>query len=284
MTEVACLDHVGIVGRDLAAMLAAYRRLGFLPTQPQPLMGRDASGVAVSLGQSSAHLVFERGYVELSAVETDSPSHHLASYLGRHAGLHILAFGVDDLSAAHERCIAAGLRPRPVARASRHIGYGKRHGEAEFEWFMLEPIVAPEGLLCFVRQVTPQLVFQPEVQRHTNGGLALSGLYLVSAAAAEAASRIAAATAGALLRSATGARVELRDGWVECLDRADFQRRFPGAEPPPAPSLAGFCVRVREPHALRDSLCRSGLLVRPTGTGCWINGADAAGSLVEFAG
>ena len=38
------IDHLGIVGADMAANQAAYERLGFLVTEPRPLMGKDAEG------------------------------------------------------------------------------------------------------------------------------------------------------------------------------------------------------------------------------------------------
>jgi catechol 2,3-dioxygenase-like lactoylglutathione lyase family enzyme len=79
---------------------------------------------------SSAHLVFESGYVELPQLSMPSPGHHLATWVSRHFGLHILAFGVEDIDAAHERCVAAGLPVRSPAHASRAVEYGARHGEA----------------------------------------------------------------------------------------------------------------------------------------------------------
>ena len=97
------------------------------------------------IGQSSAHVVFESGYVELTQIDSASRDHHLAPWVGRHFGLHILALGVDDITAAHERCRSAGVPVRDPARASRAVEYGSRHGEARFEWFMLEPAASPEG-------------------------------------------------------------------------------------------------------------------------------------------
>jgi hypothetical protein len=285
MAEAACLDHVGLVGRDIAAMIAAYRRLGFAPTPPQPLMGRDpATGADVSLQQTSAHLVLDAGYVELSAVHTDSPRHHLAPWLARGNGLHILAFGVEDIRAAHERCAASGLAPRALSQASRRIAYGEHHGEARFEWFMLEPDRSPEGLICFVRQVTPELVFQPAVQRHPNGALALEGTYIGCADPAGLARRLAAMTGGSWHALPGGARVEIARGWLECLDAGALARRFPGAAAVADPSMAGLSVRTRDLAATARCLAAAGLQAHAGEARLWLDARDCAGCLIEFTG
>jgi len=282
MTDVACLDHVGVVGRELQPLLAAYRRLGFAPTEPKTLFGRDrATGAPVSLGQSSAHLVFGSGYVELSAVHSTSPDHHLASYLDRHAGLHILAFGVNDIAAAQARCLAAGLPATPVAAASRPIEYGERHGEARFEWFMVEAAAAPEGLLCGVRHVTPELVFQPEVQRHPNRVEALAGLYVVTAEAPAALQRLAAVTGAS---AGDGDTLALVGGWIRVLSPAAFAARFPGAGIPAAPCLAGFALRTADLGKARACCAVAGVAVREQQGGFWVPAREAGGCVVEFGG
>jgi hypothetical protein len=189
------LDHVGFVGSALPRLEAAMRRLGFSTTAPRELMRVDAAtGAPVSLQQWSCHAVFGRGYLELSAVVTDDPGHHLAAYRARGDGLHILALGSDDPDADWRRCGAAGLPCTAPADASRRIEYGTRHGEARFRWFMLQPQASPEGLLCFARNLTPALVFQPEVSRHPNGVEALCEVVVQVESPAAAAARFAGVT------------------------------------------------------------------------------------------
>ena len=82
------LDHVGFVVSDLGRLVAAMRRLGFSITEPRELMRVDpATGERVSLHQQSCHAVFGTGYVELSAVPSDDPAHHLAAWRARGDGL-----------------------------------------------------------------------------------------------------------------------------------------------------------------------------------------------------
>ena len=112
------IDHVALVGRDVHAMRVAFERLGFTPTPPKLLMRWDAkTGERESLKQETSHAVLEHGYIELAAVLSDEPEHHLARYLRRYQGLHVLAFTSRDIDADHARCAAAGdIRSSSPAR------------------------------------------------------------------------------------------------------------------------------------------------------------------------
>lgn len=180
------LDHVGFAGHSLELMSAEWRRLGFRTTQPDELRRLDADGAVQALGQRSCHIVFERGYIELTEVATPAPEHHLAPWLERGAGLHILAFGVADLQRWRESLAgssaafypSAGERLSPSMTATRHIDYGTHHGDARFRWCMRDARDTPWALECIVQHLTPELVHQQAVQDHPNGALALTAVGL----------------------------------------------------------------------------------------------------------
>jgi len=165
------IDHVGIATFDLDALRALWCAAGFTVTTPKSLRALDASGASQSLRQRSCHAVFGHTYLELTEVERDALDHHLAPWLHTGAGLHILAFGDARLEHRHAAVALAGLMPSAIAHATRFVDYGTRHGDAQFDWFMLPPVATPEGLVCMVRNTTRELVFQPEVQHHGNGML-----------------------------------------------------------------------------------------------------------------
>jgi hypothetical protein len=177
------LDHVGYVGRALDPLLRAFVALGFAPTAPAVLAPHT---------QTSAHVVFAEGYLEFSAVAAPKDAPHLAAYLRDGDSLAILAFGVDDIASAHAGCLSRGVPVTRPARAAREIAYGERDGTARFEWFMVEPRVAREGLVCFVQHQTPELVHQPAVQRHANGATALREVAITCADPGEAVERYVA--------------------------------------------------------------------------------------------
>ena len=171
------IDHAGYGVRDLPATVDLFKRLGFAPTKEKKLMTRDPnSGDFRPLGQLSAHLVFEEGYLELSA--PTSRDNHLVPLIERYPGIHILALATENAEEQHRYCRKRYQDSTPVRQASRHIEYGKNHGIARFKWFPLPADVFSEGIVCSVEHLTRGLVFQHEVLCHPNKVCALSGISL----------------------------------------------------------------------------------------------------------
>ncbi len=287
---VPTLDHVGFVGTDLARLEASMRSLGFTTTAPRDLMRLDAAtGALVPLQQQSCHAVFAAGYLELSAVLTDDPAHHLAAYRARGDGLHILALGSPDPDADWQRCRSAGLDCSTPAAASRRIDYGTRHGEARFRWFMLQPQASPEGLLCLVRNETPDLVFQPEVTRHDNGALALCEVIVGASAPAEVAARYAIVTGvepQPMAGAATGGlrHVLAGGGALSLLPPAAMQARF-GADAVaglPAGRFAALQLRVARLDDTADFLVRRGVPFARRGPELVVPAAASCGAILAF--
>ena len=179
------LDHVGLVGGDLAAMRAALQRLGFFLTPAAELQTQQpTTGVVVNLGQCSSHAVLQRGYLELTAVTSTGPQHHLAAYRHLGPGLQIVALQSADIVASHAACVVSKLPAGPIQDARREIDYGQRFGTARFQWFMLQPDAAPFGLMCWVNNLNPELVYQDAVMRHPNGAVSLEAVEICSQSAA----------------------------------------------------------------------------------------------------
>jgi len=284
------LDHVGFVGPDLARLVTAMRRLGFATTEPTMLMRTDpATGAAVSLQQQSCHVVFGEGYVELSAVMTADPAHHLGAYRARGEGLHILALGSPDPDADWQRCTAAELPCSPPADAARRIDYGTRQGEAHFRWFMLQPQASPEGLLCLVRNENPELVFQPEVARHDNGAEALCEVIVCATTPAATAERLTIAIGCDPLPIAGdadhGLRYPLRGGGaLSLLSPAAMQARFgtdatAGLRPD---RFAALQLRVRHRADCAALLTRNAVPFTRHGPELIVPASVACGAILAF--
>ena len=178
MTRIALdIDHVGLVGPDIHAMAGAFRKLGFRVTDPVELMATGPDGKEQSLGQLSAHFIFGSTYVELSEVTAPGPSHHLAAWLGDKHAIRILILRATDIAAAREQAVEAGRNPTPVGKASRSLQYAQG-AAARFRWLALPPEEYPEALCGYVQHLTPELVFWPEMNAHSNGAEELIGMTL----------------------------------------------------------------------------------------------------------
>ena len=277
--ETSAIDHLGVVGRDIGVLVETYTKLGFTPTEPVPLMGL-VDGKPVPLGQDSAHLIFADSYVELSGVTSTDPNHHLAPWLKRRHGLHILAFGSSDADTAHAVLSQQGLEVPPVQGASRHVTYGTRHGDASFKWFKAPDSLGDEGFVCLVEQVTPELVFQPPSAGHPNGALSVTGVTLLSDDPADSMKRFQAYPGAKALNDH---HLDFDGQVLTFLDQPTFADRFeasPGLTPP---AFAGFTVRVADIAATRAVLEKSDVAVHEAETGeIWVSPKDACGSLLIF--
>ncbi len=162
VTDLA-VDHIGVVVHDLAAEVAAWRGCGFGVSDPVALMGVDGEGRPVPLGQASAHVVFENGYVELSSPDPGS-GNHLEPYLAHGEGVRILVLATADAEAARLSVGAPELRS-----ASRSVVIAGQARTARFHWFPLPADLLPATLSAVVEQLTPDLVFHPSLVVHPNG-------------------------------------------------------------------------------------------------------------------
>jgi hypothetical protein len=181
MSVMMFLDHIGLVGSSITRLREAWIAAGFFVTEPEELMALEAAtGQRVSLGQRSCHIVLERGYIELTAVDTVTPKHHLYPWIRDEVSLGIIAIGSDQIEEVHSRFTEARVPVSSIARASRPIHYGARRGDALFSWFSLGASGTPEALVCFVRNERPELIYQTEVQQHPNGARALQSVIIGS--------------------------------------------------------------------------------------------------------
>src|SRR5215469_10152014 len=164
----ACLDHVGIVARDLAAAAALYQRLGFQLTPQARQQGPLAEGGAsVPWGSANRCAMLRRGYLEIiGIVDAALYDNGLGAFLVRYEGMHILAFGTDDADAAVARLRVAGLEVPGVKPMQRPAG----GGIARFRRVPLA--AAPEGRIQLIQHETPELLWQEPLLEHPNGAIA----------------------------------------------------------------------------------------------------------------
>ncbi len=275
----SAIDHLGVVGRDISILTAAYTRLGFQPTQPVPLMG-EQDGKPVPLGQDSAHLIFADSYVELSGVTSQDPNHHLAPWLARRDGLHILALGTSNAKDSRDVLANEGFEVPAVQNASRHVEYGQHHGDAQFYWLKVPDAFGDEGFLCVVEQLTPDLVFQPPEDGHPNGATGIVGVTVLAANAKDALSHYSTLPG---ISDVDGQRVEFGKQFIEVLDKAVLEQRFPSAVTIAPPALAGFTVSVANLQDTQSYLKDRSVTVQTSAGGeLFVAPNDACGAVVAF--
>ena len=282
MNSIAGIDHVGIVAPQLPPVEKALRRLGFHLTQAQPLVRPQGPGLPPkSYGQESQHAVFRDGYIELTAITDHTAGNHLEPFIKRYYGAHILALSVTDAERAWQDLKSRGVeaeRPQPL---TREVFYG-RGGTAGFQWFPISHTLASEGYICTAHHLTPQVVYQPEVQSHPNGALRLSGAYLATDRYADAAERYARILDVPARRS--GDRIEFH--WphqkLVLIDINQVGTVFPGVVPPHSPWVMGFAVDVADLNQTKQFLTAQGCRFESGVDGIWTRPEDGGGAIIVF--
>lgn len=167
------IDHVGVVVHDLKAEVAAWRSQGFQVSDPVPLMAAGHEGELLPLGQSSAHIVFRNGYVELSSPIPGS-GNHLEPYLARGEGVRIVVLAADDAEAARRKLLPSWPGLSAVRHASRLVLVGEDRETAGFDWFPLPQEVLPGVLTAVVQHRSRDIVLHPSLAAHPNGWTRIS--------------------------------------------------------------------------------------------------------------
>lgn len=170
------IDHVGIVVTSCEPVVALLRDRGFQVSDPRPLLGPDGP-----LGQTSAHCVFDNGYLEISAPDPQT-GNHLLPLLARGEGIRILALRCGDAAGDHARLVGQGLVAGPVREASRVVELPQGAKTARFAWFPVADLL-PGVLIAVVEHRDAEVVFAPAIRAHPNGANRLHDVLLGSAAA-----------------------------------------------------------------------------------------------------
>ncbi|WNR46803.1 VOC family protein [Paenibacillus roseipurpureus] len=270
------IDHIGIVGSNLESMINAFAKLGFHTTGVTSLDLGDTNDQPAS---QNAHFVFNFGYMELIASKgTD----HLADYVQKYEGMHILAMASGQAQASFEIFKRNGLDPGKVFLSTRYAAHGERTGTAAFEWFGFNEQTFPEGLVCVVQHHTPELIYQPKRIVQPNGVYGLVEVLLLVNDLDEAIERYAQ-------MSYVNCQVNpLKDTptWCEkltILNTDGIRLRFPGLVTKASTGFLGIVLAVNDLGLVKDILRTSGVVFHLGLQGdVWVQPNDAAGCLVVF--
>ena len=278
------IDHLGIVARDVAALRAAYIRLGFTVTAATEVMQPGPDGKReIPLGQVTAHVAFQSNYLELIAVRHPGQGNHLDKWLAGHEGLHVLGLHADDAVNASNELMAAGLIMPPMRASSRRITGNGVKGTTRFKWFELPQSIAQEGFVCVVQHETPELVFDSRLTTHANGALGIRSVFAVVDNMDEAFARYQRLPGTKRRSFAIGRTIVMNHQQFVVVERGGFAAMFPGLDIPPRPHFGGFALAVADIAATRSVLTKAGVYFKNWGEkGIWIPPEETGGTVLAF--
>jgi Glyoxalase-like domain len=266
MSGVA-LDHVGVVTRDLTALATQYERLGFTLTP----LARQADG---RIGNRCAML--RQGYIELLAVvDPNAGSATLDRFLVRYAGIHILAFAIQDEQAVLARLHRAGIDAASVSRFERAIDDTDTTGpRARFALIQLPD--QPEGRINLVRHLTPETLWQERFLHHPNNAVALAEVVIVVDDPAETAARFSRLVGCPVVPDPLGGlALDLPQGRVRVVSDLSL--------PSVVPRIHGIAVRTNDGNAaIRRLLGQHRIAHRGVGDTLSIDAVDTGGVTLRF--
>jgi hypothetical protein len=263
--QVEAVDHVGVVGHDLAVLAAQYERLGFTLT-PRALVGggRIANRCAM----------LRQGYLELMALAPGGSSATLTRMLARHAGAHVIALAIDDIAATVARLHRAGIDCPGVEQSERAIDETEPAGpRARFAHLPVPE--QPEARINLIRHLTPELLWQERFLRHPNHAIAIEEVVLVVAAPAESAARFSRLAGRPVVPDPEGGyALVLPRGRVRLLSTDLVE-----AKPPAIPSIVGVTLRTDDGRAAMAQLLAAAAIPHGVAHGAVIAQAAAAGGV-----
>ena len=210
MSHATALDHVGVVGRDVAVLAAEFESLGFCLTP----LARHAGGRT-----GNRNVMLRQGYIELLSVVDGGSSATLERFLARYAGIHIVALAIDDETAALARLHRAGFAQAAVSQTDRAVDDADPAGpRARFA--LVTPPDPPEGRIHLIRHRTPEALWQERFLHHPNHAVALEEVVLAVAEPAVTAARLSRLAGRPVVPDAAcGYALDLPRGRVRMLPR-----------------------------------------------------------------
>jgi hypothetical protein len=210
------LDHVVVNAKyRLEEFASLFRAIGFTLAPP---------GVH-SLGSLSQTIVFRESYLELIALPPGRGDLR-PEIATSPTGLNGLVFRTSDADETYRALLRSGFAPDGPRSFHRPVHLRGVRQEARFRTVGLSTSAFRAGRVYFCEHLTPELVWQPDLMRHTNGTTRIEELVVAALDPVQEAERY---------------RALLNQTPVACGD-ADEQRV----------QVEGFAIRVLSQDRYRD--------------------------------
>ncbi|MCC6211746.1 MAG: VOC family protein [Burkholderiales bacterium] len=260
--NIAGVDHVVVLVRDLDRAADAYARMGFRLT-PRGYH---------TLGSQNHCLMFGSDYIELLAVPRPHPAmQYFTDFLAAGEGLGAIALATQDAAAAHAELAAAGVGADAPLDFSRPV---ENLGEARFRIVQLPPELTPGCRMFLCQHFTRGLVWRSGYAAHALGVTEIAGI-AVLAAEARGYERLLGARARPI---AEGARIDTGTAPIAVCEEERLRQRLGGAALPARarPAVGALFLRVSDRERAAGALRKGGFSPVELKDGALALGADQA--------
>ena len=271
MSQATALDHVGVVGRDVAALAADFGSLGFCLTP----LARHAGGRT-----GNRNVMLRRGYIELLSVVDQGSSATLDAFLARYPGIHIIALAIADETATLARLRRAGFARATLSHTERAVDDANPAG-ARARFTLVTTPDPPEGRVHLISHLTPEVLWQERFLHHPNHATTLEEVVLVVEEPAATAAWLSRLAGHPVVPDAAGGyALDLPCGCVRLLTPRAFGALFPDVTVPTLPWIGGISLITDDANAaLRRWLEERAMPFRIAGDAVLV---EAAGLALRF--
>ncbi|MGY9048717.1 hypothetical protein P775_01290 [Puniceibacterium antarcticum] len=279
---VTGIDHVLIMGEDLDAAEAQYRRLGF--TLSSRGMHPPAKGTA------NHTIMLQHDYVELLGIlqQTDLNRPRFEAVKRDGPGLHAVCCRIEDAEAAALTLSDLGISTEVPNSFERAVPLADgTTGRAAFSTLNFRKLDVPVGLLFMCQHKTPETVWLPDLMRHANTATGISALKAVCAAPSAEAGRFARFWKDASVTHFSGGAsvtTGTQSARLDLMERTTLEQRYP-ADWINATARGGYAVlqiSVLSMGQVLECLERAGINSRATAEGHAVAPELAGGVILEF--
>lgn len=217
MLALAQLDHAVInVHFDMDRAEPLFKALGFMLT-PRGYH---------SLGSINHLMMFGSDYLELIGLP-EGAEHKRPEILASPIGIDGLVFKTSDADRTFAHLQALGMAGDPPRAFTRPVDLPSGEATAKFRTVTVRRDVFPAGRVYFCEHGTPELVWRPEWQTHTNGAARMTEIVIVSTDPEAEARRYASLVESPAPEGGNGAyRIAIADAALSVLSQAQYVARY----------------------------------------------------------
>jgi len=277
-------DHVAWMVPDMDAASSVFEKLGFCLTDYSVHGNRDPqSGERIPQGTANRLAMLETGYIELLCTVDGVAApvvDDLNARLGRHMGVHLLAFSHADADAAYGRIEGDGFRLQPMVHLRRDVEAADG-SDAEVQFSVIRAAFdeIPEGRIQVLTHHTPDLMWQDRYLARDNGLTALVDAVICVDDPEASAQRMATFLAkSAQIVDGDEALVVTDRGGLRFVTRARLADIVPGFTPPSLPYTAAIGFLSGDLEKTRAYFAGAGVPFTETDTSLVIAPEDALGT------
>ncbi len=277
------LDHAAVMVRDLNISSTAYERLGFHLTPLSQHSGAlTPGGAVVQWGCANRCIMLQQGYLELMGViDATLYDNKIPEFLARYEGIHILAFGCSDGTAAATRLAKEGFGANGIHRLARSLDTPDGERQAAFNLVRLPPEEMPEGRVLAIEHLTRDFLWQERYLAHPNGAIALEELIVCVDNPATVAMRYEWYFGIPASEDRNSWRFTLREGNFVLTDPNCLQATF-RIEAPTTPYAAALKIRTQTLKDTEKYLIENAIKFTETNDGLQVPASEAAGATFIF--